>query len=200
MDFEGIYDLDYDRKDRRIKIIKLIFKGLLWIIILAAAVAAAWAITTFCFEKTNMTGKSMEGTLSDGDKILINRMSYDSSDPERFDVIVFEKNGKEHSYYGIRRVIGLPGETVSIKNGEVYINGEKLEEPINVEPMKVAGLASDPIVLDDDEFFVLGDNRNLSEDSRFTSMGNVSRDEIIGKAWLRTSSFAIISRLNQKSN
>ena len=199
MDFEGIYDLDYDRKDRRIKIIKIILKCLLWVIILAATVTAAWAITTFCVEKTNMTGKSMEGTLADGDKILINRMSYNDSDPERFDVIVFEKSGKEHSYYGIRRVIGLPGESVKIKDGEVYINGEKLEEPMNVEPMKVSGLASETIVLDEDEFFVLGDNRNLSEDSRFTSMGNVSRDEIIGKAWLRTSGFAIISRLNQKS-
>ena len=137
----------------------------------------------------------MSGTLEDGDNILINLLSYsEEDDPERFDVIVFEKNGKEHSYYGIRRVIGLPGERVQIKDGSVYINGELLEEPINVEPMIVSGLAEDGITLEDDEFFVLGDNRNNSEDSRFTSMGNVSRDEIVGRAWLRTNHFGIISK------
>jgi len=171
---------------------------MLWLVIIAAMIVAAWAITTYCVEKTNMTGSSMEGTLSDGDRIIINRMSYIKNDPERFDVIVFEKNGKEHSYYGIRRVIGLPGETVQIIDGEVYINGEVLEETVNVEAMRVYGLAEEPIVLDDDEFFVLGDNRNQSEDSRFTSMGNVTREEIIGKAWIRTDSFGIISKLNLK--
>ncbi|MBR4341574.1 MAG: signal peptidase I [Lachnospiraceae bacterium] len=182
------------------KILKITLKVIFWLIILAGAVVAAWAITKYCVEKTNMTGNSMKTTLSDGDKILINRMSYRNSDPERFDVIVFEKSGSEHSYYGIRRVIGLPGEKVQIKDGFVYINGEKIEEPINVEEMKVSGLAASPIVLDDDEFFVLGDNRNSSEDSRFTSMGNVTRSEIIGKAWIRTNSFGIISRMNLKSD
>ena len=164
----------------------------------AAAIVAGWAVTRYCIEKTNVVGNSMEGTLSDGDRILINLLSYRKSDPERFDVIVFEKNGKEHSYYGIRRVIGLPGEKVLIKDGCVYINGEELSEPINVEPMKIAGLAENEIVLEDDEFFVLGDNRNGSEDSRFTSMGNVSRDEIIGKAWIRTNGFGFISKMNRK--
>lgn len=200
MNFDFNYDLDYDHKERGIKILKITLKVIFWLIILAGAVVAAWAITKYCVEKTNMTGNSMKTTLSDGDKILINRMSYRNSDPERFDVIVFEKSGSEHSYYGIRRVIGLPGEKVQIKDGFVYINGEKIEEPINVEEMKVSGLAASPIVLDDDEFFVLGDNRNSSEDSRFTSMGNVTRSEIIGKAWIRTNSFGIISRMNLKSD
>ena len=199
MDFDASFNLDYDRKERIAKIVKVILKIIIWIIILSGTVVAAWAITEYCVEKTKMIGKSMETTLADGDKILINRMSYRSSNPERFDVVVFEKNGKEHSYYCIRRVIGLPGESVRIKDGNVYINGEKLEEPINVEPMKVSGLAGELIVLDEDEFFVLGDNRNNSEDSRFTSMGNVTKDEIIGKAWIRTNSFGIIGRMNRKS-
>ena len=199
MNIDFNYDLEYDRKEHTARIVKIILKILLWIIILAGAVFAGWAVTRYCVEKTKMVGKSMSGTLEDGDNILINLLSYsEEDDPERFDVIVFEKNGKEHSYYGIRRVIGLPGERVQIKDGSVYINGEFLEEPINVEPMIVSGLAEDGITLEDDEFFVLGDNRNNSEDSRFTSMGNVSRDEIVGRAWLRTNHFGIISKMNQK--
>ena len=199
MNIDFNYDLDYDRREHTAGIIKFILKLLFWLIILAGAVVAGWAVTRYCVEKTEMVGNSMSGTLEDGDRIVINLLSYsEKEDPERFDVIVFEQNGKEHSYYGIRRVIGLPGEKVQIINGRVYINGEKLEEPINVEAMVISGLAEDEITLDDDEFFVLGDNRNNSEDSRYTSMGNVTRDEIIGKAWIRTNSFGIISRMNRK--
>lgn len=201
MNYDFSYDLDYDHNEKTGRIIKTIFKILFWLIILAGAVAAGWAVTKFCVEKTKMVGNSMDGVLSDGDSVLINLLSYNEEDiPERFDVIVFEKNGKEHSYYGIRRVIGLPGETVQIKNGFVYINGEILEEPINVEPMVVSGLAEKEIKLDDDEFFVLGDNRNNSEDSRFTSMGNVLKEEIIGRACFRLNSFGIISKMNQKDD
>ena len=199
MNFDFSYDLDYDRKEHRSRIIKTIFRLLFWLVLVAGAIVGGWAVTKYCVEKTKMVGKSMEGALNDGDSILINMLSYNDEDiPERFDVIVFEKNGKEHSYYGIRRVIGLPGETVQIKNGFVYINGERLEEPINVEPMVVAGLAENEIKLDSDEFFVLGDNRNNSEDSRFTSMGNVLKEEIIGRAWLRLNQFGIVSKMNLK--
>ena len=199
MNIDFNYDLNYDRKEHTASVVKFIFKILFWLIIVAGAIFGGWAVTRYCVEKTKMVGSSMSGTLEDGDKILINLLSYsEEDDPERFDVIVFEKNGKEHSYYGVRRVIGLPGEKVQIMNGSVYINGEKIEEPMNVEPMVVSGLAENEIVLDDDEFFVLDDNRNNSEDSRFTSMGNVTRDEIVGKAWIRTNSLGIISKMNLK--
>ena len=199
MNIDFNYDLSYDRKEHTAKILKFILKIIFWLIILAGAIFAGWAVTRYCVEKTKMVGSSMSGTLEDGDKILINLLSYsEKDDPERFDIIVFEKNGKEHSYYGIRRVIGLPGERVQVRNGSVYINGEKLEEPMNADPMLVSGLADNEILLDEDEFFVLGDNRNNSEDSRFTSMGNVTRDEIVGRAWIRTNSLGIISKLNLK--
>ena len=130
------YDPNYDRHEHSARVVKLILRLLLWAVLVAAAVLAGWAVTRFCVEKTKMVGVSMEGALNDGDSILINLMSYsEDDDPERFDVIVFEKNGKEHSYYGVRRVIGLPGETVQIKNGHIYVNGELLEEPINVSSM-----------------------------------------------------------------
>lgn len=198
MSFEPNYNLDYDRRELKDKIIRISVKVILWLIVIGAAIFAAWAITEYCIEKTNMTGNSMEPALEDGNMILINRLSYRKEDPERFDVIVFNISGKEHDYYGIRRVIGLPGEKVQIKDGYVYINDELLTEENAVEPMQVYGLAENPIYLDDDEFFVLGDNRNDSLDSRYTGMGNVPRESIIGKAWIRLDGFAILSGLNKK--
>ena len=198
MSFEPNYNLDYDRRELRDKIIRITVKVILWLIVLGSAIFAAWAITEYCIEKTNMTGNSMEPVLEDGNMVLINRLSYRKDDPERFDVIVFNISGKEHDYYGIRRVIGLPGEKVQIKDGYVYINDELLTEENAVEPMQVYGLAENPIYLDDDEFFVLGDNRNDSLDSRYTGMGNVPRESIIGKAWIRLDGLAVISGLNKK--
>ena len=141
----------------------------------------AYIIVYYCVEKTNVIGSSMESTLAANDPIIINKFAYRISDPKRFDVIVFKQSGKEHSFYNIKRIIGLPGETVFIKDGNIYINGEMIEEYSIVEPMINYGLAGEEISLEDNEYFVLGDNRNNSEDSRFASIGNITRDEIIGK-------------------
>ena len=141
----------------------------------------------------------MEATLFNEDKIIISRFSYLFRNPKRFDVIVFKQSGKEHSYYNIKRVIGLPGETIQIIDGSVYINETILEEPISVELMNVSGLAQEPITLEENEYFVLGDHRNFSEDSRFANVGTIVKDDIVGKAWLRISpNFAFISKLNLK--
>jgi len=189
-------DFDFDRQEKKSQRFKLILKILLWIFCVCAAVFLGWLFTVVALEKTNMVGSSMEPTLSDDDIIVVNRMAYLFSDPERFDVIVFNKSGKEHSYYACRRVYGLPGERVQVKDGRLFINGTAIEEPINVEPMITSGLYEEEVTLDDDEFFVLGDNRNDCEDSRYFNFGNVSRDEIIGKAFVRLSPFSIISKLN----
>ncbi len=189
-------DFDFDRQEKKSQRFKLILKILLWIFCVCVAVFLGWLFTVVALEKTNMVGSSMEPTLSDDDIIVVNRMAYLFSDPERFDVIVFNKSGKEHSYYACRRVYGLPGERVQVKDGRLFINGTAIEEPINVEPMITSGLYEEEVILDDDEFFVLGDNRNDCEDSRYFNFGNVSRDEIIGKAFVRLSPFSIISKLN----
>ena len=133
------------------------------------------------------------------DEILINKFAYRFTEPKRFDIIVFKQNGKEHSFYNIKRVVGLPGETISIKDGSVYINGEAIDEKIDVPPMTTAGVAEDKLKLDDNEFFVLGDNRNNSEDSRFTSLGNVVKEDIIGKAWIRLNSFNFVNQLTTEN-
>ena len=125
----------------------------------------------------------METTLQDGDNLIVDKVSYRFSDPRRYDIIVFPYRYKD--MYFIKRIIGLPGETVQILDGYVYIDGKKLDEHFCDEKIQNAALASDPITLGDDEYFVLGDNRNASEDSRFPDVGNVRRKEIIGRAWVR---------------
>ena len=190
-------DYDFDRAERIEKRKKFFKKFFGWVFSLGLAVVLAWAITTYALEKTNMVGDSMEATLSSGDTILINKLLYRIKSPERNDVIVFKKDGKEHSYYSIKRIIGMPGEHVLIAGGKIYIDGVQLEEVVNVDDIALAGLASDEIILDEDEYFVLGDNRNNSEDSRYFNVGNVFREEIIGKAWIRINRFGIISKLNR---
>ena len=129
------------------------------------------------------SGDSMRPAVLDGDIVLVNRMIYDASKPKRGDIIVFKPNGNENARSYIKRIIGLPGETVQIKDGEIYIDGEKLEEKYETTAFEDAGTASEEITLDGDEYFVLGDNRRNSEDSRMADIGNVKRSEIEGKAW-----------------
>lgn len=191
-------DYDFDRAERREKFKRNSLKLIGWILALGFAIGLAWAIVYFAFEETNMVGESMNPTLQSSDMILINKLSYRLKEPERFDIIVFKKDGKEHSYYSIKRIVGLPGETVIIRDGKVYIDGSELIETVIVDSMNLAGLAAEEVILDEDEYFVLGDNRNESEDSRFANVGNVVRDEIIGTAWIRVNKFAIISKLNMR--
>lgn len=176
---------------------KFLRELLIFITELLIVVLAAYLVIEFAVEKTTMLGVSMETTLSDGDKIIVNKLAYLRKGPERYDVIVFKQSGKEHSYYNIKRVIGIPGDTIEISNGIVYLNGEAAEEVISVEPMRLSGLAETEIKLEENEYFVLGDNRNSSEDSRFANIGLVVRDDIIGKAWLKLSPFSFISKINR---
>ena len=178
---------------------KYIKSLILWIVEIVLVILAAYLIIEYAVEKTTMMGISMNTTLNDGDKIIINKVTYLKKDPKRYDVIVFNQSKNGHGYYNIKRVIGLPGETIEIINGYVYINGEQLEEEIVVEPMNIAGLAKEELILQENEFFVLGDNRNSSEDSRFANIGIVVKSDIIGKAWLRLSPFSIIDKINKQN-
>ena len=126
----------------------------------------------------------METTLSDRDNLIVDKISYRFRDPERFEIIVFPFQYEEHTYY-IKRIIGLPGETVQVIDGYVYINGEMLDENYGLEVMDDPGIAAEPITLGEDEYFVLGDNRNHSSDSRDPSVGVLHRDDIMGRAWIR---------------
>ena len=176
------------RKDRQEEIEEEkpnVMRELLGMLVYVGVVLAiTFLIITFVGQRTHVSGESMENTLDDGDQLIVDKLTYRFHDPERFDIIVFPFRYKDNTYY-IKRIIGLPGETVQITDGEIYINGELLKESYGREVMQDAGLAAEPITLGEDEYFVLGDNRNYSSDSRDPSVALIHRKEIIGRAWLR---------------
>ena len=155
-----------------------------WIVYILIIVGLTYLIITYVGQRTRVSGSSMETTLSDGDNLIVDKISYRFQDPRRYDIIVFPYRYEANTYY-IKRIIGLPGETVQIVDGEVYIDGKLLGEHYGNELMENAGLAADPITLGDDEYFVLGDNRNNSQDSRVSNVGVLHRDELLGRAWIR---------------
>ena len=168
-------------------------------IYLLGVLVLSFLIIKFVGQRTEVNGPSMMNTLYDGDNLILNKISYRFHEPERFDVVVFpfrDNSGKNY----IKRVIGLPGETVQIDtSGVIYINGEILEESYGREIIKDPGNAINPITLKAGEYFVLGDNRNSSSDSRFDEVSIVYRYEILGKAWLRIwplSSFGLVEKGN----
>lgn len=152
---------------------------------LLGVLVLTWLLITYVIQRTEVDGSSMEPTLSSGDNLFVDKISYRFRDPERFDIIVFPFRYKENTYY-IKRIIGLPGETVQIdEEGNILIDGEVLNEGYGKEVIQNPGRAYEEITLGDDEYFVMGDNRNNSTDSRDPSVGNITRDEIVGRAWLR---------------
>lgn len=171
----------YEKKKKISKaMIREIFSTIFYVF---AAVLLAFVIVFSVGMRTSVIGVSMEPILFNGQEVLINRFIYSITSPNRGDVIVFLPNGNENSHYYIKRIVGLPGERVQIIGGYVYINGELLEEDETYDKIADPGLAETEILLGSDEYFVLGDNRNNSEDSRSGNIGAVSRSTIEGKVW-----------------
>ena len=181
-------DLKVTKKKKK----KEIFGFILYVVFVFAF---AYLIITFVGQRTVVIGHSMENTLADGDNLIVDKISYRFKEPERYDIIVFPYEYKEDTYY-IKRIIGLPGETVMISSeGVIYINGKELKESYGREVIRNAGLAGAPIELKDGEYFVLGDNRNNSEDSRFSDVGIIHKSEIVGRAVYRIFPFDSIGTL-----
>lgn len=156
-----------------------------WIVYIIIIIGLSYLIITFVGQRTSVSGHSMETTLQDGDQLIVDKISYRFRDPKRYDIIVFPYQYEENVFY-IKRIIGLPGETIQVKDGYTYINGERLESDIyGLETMESGGIAAEPITLGEDEYFVLGDNRNNSQDSRDPSVGVLTRDKLLGRAWIR---------------
>lgn len=164
---------------------------------LLAVLVVTYLIVAFVGQRTTVEGSSMEPTLIGssetepdkvGDQLIVDKISYRFKDPERFDIIVFPF--KYNDQYYIKRIIGLPGETIKIENGQIYIktrdtDWEVLREGFGKEVITDPGRAAEPVTLGEDEYFVLGDNRNNSADSRSEVVGNIKREDIVGKAWVR---------------
>ncbi len=171
---------DESKKERKRQLIK---ESIRWAIEIGIVIIIAFFIVFFFMSRVVMLGGSMENTLVNGQEVIVNKAAYLVLSPSRNDVIAFYQTDEAESaeddhLITFRRVVGLPGEKVQIKEGSVYIDGEKLEEKYDFIPMESGGLAENEITLGEDEYFVLGDSRNDSEDSRFRSFGNVVEKNI----------------------
>ena len=164
-----------DRKVRR---------TLNWIFQILVALVFGILVGISLFQSVTMQENSMEPTLQVGERFFVNRALYKVSSPKRDDIIVYKTSGSDDAALHIGRVIGLPGETVQISNGNILINGEVYDENHDFPEISNAGVASSGISLESGEYFILGDNRNNSEDSRFASVGMVKKSNIVGKVWM----------------
>lgn len=191
------YDDDYKKEKKKknkedINIVKELFNLIIYI---GIVIMICFCIITFVGQRTTVHGHSMESTLQDGDNLWIDKFTYHFSDPKRFDVVVFPYQGQD--VYYIKRVIGLPGETVQITpEGNILINGQILSESYGREIILDSGTASEPRTLGEDEYFVLGDNRNDSRDSRWADVGDIEKKDIIGRAVLRISPFSKFGKID----
>ncbi len=151
-----------------------------WLLLVFIAMIVGYAFVTFGFQTVTVVGPSMNPTLSDSQVVLVNKIVYKVSDVKRYDVIAYSRV-KGGAYYEIKRVVGLPEETVRILNGDIYINGERRSDVPFTMAIQISGIAEEEITLGENEYFVMGDNVNNSEDSRYTNVGNIAKTEITGK-------------------
>jgi signal peptidase I len=165
---------------------KVFTEGLHLLFYLLIVMLSTFLILHFIGQRTEVYGQSMENTLSNQDSLIVDKISYHFVKPHRFDIVVFPVGDKKKVFY-IKRIIGLPGETVQIIDGKVYINNKLLKENYGKEVISIdrEGIAAKPVMLGKGDYFVLGDNRNHSMDSRDPEVGNISKSSIIGKAWVR---------------
>ncbi len=178
---DGVESVDFYSREE-VSTVRVVMS---WVVDVTVVIAFAWfCMHTFGVQIT-VAGQSMMPLLNSGDVIWMNKLVYDFGKPERLDVVVFQREDK----WTVKRVIGLPGETIQIQGGYVYIDGERLAAENGLDQVSLAGLAENPIELGEDEYFLLGDNRDSSEDSRFANVGNVKREQILGKVWMRVYPF-----------
>lgn len=156
-------------------------------ICIAVAIVLSFLILTFVAQKTEVSGDSMKNTLYDGQQLIIDKLTYDFSNPDRYDIVVFKPKCEPDAHY-VKRVIGLPGETVQIKDGYIYINEKILKSDVygkEVIAPEYYGRADQPVTLGKDEYFLMGDNRNDSKDSRYEEVGSVKKSDLTGRVVLR---------------
>lgn len=173
--------ISFYHQEKKIKIshIKNVLAYLFWA---GLAILLAWVLVYSIGIKTSMVGSSMEPTLYNGQEMLIDRFAYNFIKPKHGDVVIFKPNGNENVHFYVKRVIGVPGDTIEIRNGYLYLNDIE-QTNLFADKIEDAGVAKNKITLPEDEYFVMGDACNNSEDSRSANIGNVNKKTIYGKAW-----------------
>ncbi|MCP1101605.1 signal peptidase I [Aequitasia blattaphilus] len=154
-----------------------------WIFKIFVTLLFAFVFVWYFGQRVSVVGDSMNPILHNGDITMVNRIVYNAMSPKRGDIIAFKPKGNEDAHYYIKRIVGLPGETIEVIESKIYVDGKKINESYEPSPIEEAGVLSEKVRLGNDEYFVLGDNRNNSEDSRSADIGNVKRDYIYGKVW-----------------
>lgn len=156
-----------------------------WILSILIVVILGYSIVTFGVQSVTMVGQSMDPALSNQDIVLLNKRAYTFKAPKRYDIIAFKLKDEPDSYFNIKRIIGLPGEKIQIKNGKIFVDGDVLTDMPFEDLIMTEGLALEEVTLGENEYFVIGDNCNNSEDSRYVNIGNISDKEISGKISFR---------------
>ena len=178
--------LNFRRRRRRFKVKELQATAINVGIVVAVVLVAFLLVFTF-FTSVKMAGVSMRTTIEDETNLLINRGRYLFMKPSHNHIVAFESLSNEQDTIYVKRVVAVPGDTVVIKGGRLFVNGEKYDDVADTESITYSGLAETQLTLGDDEYFVLGDNRNNSEDSRYQSIGLISKKQIKGKVWFKLS-------------
>lgn len=183
-----LQETEQKKEKKKRTTLSYIIEGVIYLILIFVCV---YVVPNYVIQRTVVKGESMENTLHDKESLLVDKISYRFRDPERYDIIVFYPRGREVEEYYVKRIYGLPGETIQIKENDIYINGKKIDDPYAKDAMLSAGLAEEPYTLAEDEYFVLGDHRSVSLDSRTTpemqadGPGPVKFENIAGKVVLR---------------
>ena len=171
------YQMRKKKRQRRDKIAA-------YVLTFVAVIFAAFIIVRFLCAGYTVQGDSMLPTYESGEKRLVNRLIYKVKSPARYDIILFESEDETNKQYYVKRVVGLPGETVQVRDGNVYVDGRKAKS-FGKEQILSPGLAADGVKLSKNQYFVMGDNYNNSEDSRSALGGNVNKTQIIGKVGIK---------------
>ena len=176
--------LHFGKEKKKVNI-PIVKEVITWIVEILIVLAIAFVFVCYIGLRTSVVGQSMSPTLENRQEILVNRFIYSITNPKPNDIVVFLPNGNEKSHYYVKRVIAVPGDKVQIKDGAVYVNGELFDEKAETAAILDAQLAAEEIELGEDEYFVLGDNRAVSMDSRIEAIGCVQEDQIVGKVAFR---------------
>ena len=185
--------LDFNKTYRHTVDTDKIRGGFFWVLRILVTVAIAFFIVFFWGYRIEISGNSMQGTFEEGDQVLVDRLVWQFSVPENGDIIVFSTGSSGR--YSVKRVVAEPNDVVQVVNGYLTVNGKRYELNDHEVAIDNPGIAQEEVKVGENEYFVLGDNPTSGEDSRFSNIGNINKEQIIGKPWLIIQPFSRFKRV-----